>query len=224
MLGRLALPLARIVAVLVAIPLILTLVYALPFVHPVSTLMAGDLVTLKGYDRRWVDMEEIAPVLVHSVIMSEDGQFCAHWGIDLRELGGVIDDAIDGEPVRGASTLTMQSVKNLFLWPGRSILRKLLELPMAVGYDLVLTKRRIMEIYLNVAEWGPGIYGIEAAARHHFGRSAKNLTARQAALLAVTLPNPIRRNPAKPTAALRKLAAVIERRAAQAGAYVGCVK
>ncbi|MFZ1681360.1 MAG: monofunctional biosynthetic peptidoglycan transglycosylase [Rhizobiaceae bacterium] len=215
---------ARIVAVLVAIPLILTLVYALPFVHPVSTLMAGDLVTLKGYDRRWVDMEEIAPVLVHSVIMSEDGQFCAHWGIDLRELGGVIDDAIDGEPVRGASTLTMQSVKNLFLWPGRSILRKLLELPMAVGYDLVLTKRRIMEIYLNVAEWGPGIYGIEAAARHHFGRSAKNLTARQAALLAVTLPNPIRRNPAKPTAALRKLAAVIERRAAQAGAYVGCVK
>lgn len=224
MLGRLALPLARIVVVLATIPLILTLVYALPFVHPVSTLMAGDLVTLKGYDRRWVDMEEIAPVLVHSVIMSEDGQFCAHWGIDLRELGGVIDDAVDGEPVRGASTLTMQSVKNLFLWPGRSILRKLLELPMAVGYDLVLTKRRIMEIYLNIAEWGPGIYGIEAAARHHFGRSAKNLTARQAALLAVTLPNPVKRNPAKPTAALRKLAAVIERRAAQAGAYVGCVK
>ncbi len=224
MLGRLALPLARIVVVLATIPLILTLVYALPFVHPVSTLMAGDLVTLKGYDRRWVDMEEIAPVLIHSVIMSEDGQFCAHWGIDLRELGGVIDDAVDGEPVRGASTLTMQSVKNLFLWPGRSILRKLLELPMAVGYDLVLTKRRIMEIYLNIAEWGPGIYGIEAAARHHFGRSAKNLTARQAALLAVTLPNPVKRNPAKPTAALRKLAAVIERRAAQAGAYVGCVK
>lgn len=214
----------RLAGAVIAAPVALTLLYALPFVHPVSTLMLADLVTLDGYDRRWVSIDEMAPVLVHSVIMSEDGQFCAHWGVDWRELGGVIDDAIDGEPVRGASTITMQTVKNLFLWPGRSTLRKAMELPLAVGFDLVLSKRRVMEIYLNIAEWGPGIYGIEAAARHHFKRPAKGLTARQAALLAVTLPNPIKRNPAKPSASLKRLAAVVERRAAQAGAYVGCVR
>lgn len=214
----------RAAIVLVAIPVVLTLLYAIPFVRPVSTLMLWDLVTLKGYDRRWVDIEDVAPVLAQSVIMSEDGQFCFHWGVDLRELGGVIDDAIDGEPVRGASTLSMQSVKNLYLWSSRSIVRKVLEIPLALGYDLVLSKRRIMEIYLNIAEWGPGIYGIEAAARHHFGRSAKTLSARQAALLAVTLPNPIKRNPAKPSAGLSRLASVVQRRAAQSGAYVGCVK
>ena len=211
-------------AFLAAIPVVLTLIYAIPFVRPVSTLMLWDLVTLKGYDRQWVDIEDVAPVMVHSVIMSEDGQFCGHWGVDLRELGGVIDDAIDGEPVRGASTLSMQSVKNLYLWSSRSIVRKILEIPLAVGYDLVLSKRRIMEIYLNIAEWGPGIYGIEAAARHHFGRSAKSLSARQAALLAVTLPNPVKRNPAKPSAGLNRLASIVMRRAAQSGAYVACVK
>lgn len=215
---------SRLAIALVVAPVVLTLLYAIPFVRPVSTLMLGDLATLQGYDRRWVEIEDVAPVLVHSVIMSEDGQFCSHWGIDFRELGGVIDDAIDGEPVRGASTITMQTVKNLFLWPGRSILRKVLELPLALGFDLVLSKRRVMEIYLNIAEWGPGIYGIEAAARHHFGRSAKALSARQAALLAVTLPNPIKRNPAKPSAGMKRLATIVERRAAQAGAYVGCVR
>lgn len=219
--GRIAL---RVAAWLVAIPVVLTLLYAIPFVRPVSTLMLWDLVTLKGYDRQWVGIEDVAPALVNSVIMSEDGQFCGHWGVDLRELGGVIDDAIDGEPVRGASTLSMQSVKNLYLWSSRSLIRKVLEIPLAIGYDLVLSKRRIMEIYLNIAEWGPGIYGIEAASRHHFGKPAKALSARQAALLAVSLPNPIKRNPAKPSAGLNRLASIVMRRAAQSGAYVGCVK
>jgi monofunctional biosynthetic peptidoglycan transglycosylase len=119
----------------------------------------------------------------------------------------------------------MQTVKNLFLWQQPfGTLRKLLEMPLAVYFDLALPKRRIMEIYLNIAEWGPGIYGIEAAAQHHFGRPAKDLTRRQAALLAVTLPNPITRNPAKPGPGLRRLAGVIERRAARAGGYVGCLR
>jgi monofunctional biosynthetic peptidoglycan transglycosylase len=214
----------KIAAVLVALPIVLTVLYLPSFVHPVSTLMIKDLVTLQGYDRRWVPLEEIAPVLIHSVIMSEDGQFCSHPGVDLAELKVVIDDAIAGERTRGASTITVQTVKNLFLWARPlETLRKAVELPLAVYMDLVLPKRRIMEIYLNIAEWGPGIYGIEAAAQHHFGRSAKDLTRRQAALLTVALPNPITRNPARPGPGLRRLANVIERRAARAGGYVGCL-
>jgi monofunctional glycosyltransferase len=209
--------------VLALLPLGLTLFYALPFVHPISTLMLKDAVTLAGYDRRWVAIDDIAPVLRHSVIMSEDGQYCAHHGVDLRELKGVIDGALSGESTRGASTIPMQTAKNLFLWHGRSFVRKGLELPLAVYMDAVLSKKRMMEIYLNVAEWAPGVYGAEAAAQHHFGRSAKDLTSRQAALLAVTLPNPAARNPGKPSAGLNRLAARIERRAAQSGAYVACV-
>lgn len=211
------------VIVLAAIPLVLTLLYFPPFVHPVSTLMVKDLATFQGYDRQWVGIEEIAPVLVQSVIMSEDGQFCRHHGIDLGEMRGVVEDALKGESTRGASTIPMQMVKNLYLWQGRSFIRKGMEAPLAVYADLVLPKRRIMEIYLNIVEWGPGIYGAEAAAQHHFGVSASRLTRRQAALLAVALPNPITRNPSKPGPGLRRLASVIERRASRSGAYVGCV-
>lgn len=217
--------LIRLVAVLLLLPILLTILYLPSFVHPVSTLMMKDLVTLRGYDRQWVPLEDIAPVLIHSVVMSEDGQFCSHRGVDLAELKVVIDDAIAGEQSRGASTITMQTVKNLYLWHRPfGTLRKVAELPLAIYMDLVMPKRRIMEIYLNIAEWGPNIYGVEAAARHHFGRSAKNLTARQAALLTVTLPNPIARNPAKPGPGLRRLASIIERRAARAGGYVGCLR
>jgi len=214
----------RIAMIAALVPVVLTILYLPSFVHPVSTLMLKDLATLQGYDRRWVPLEDVAPVLAHSVIMSEDGQFCSHLGVDLAELKVVIDDAISGERTRGASTITMQTVKNLYLWARPfETLRKVVELPLAVYVDLVMSKRRIMEIYLNIAEWGPGIYGIEAAAQHHFGRSAKNLTRRQAALLAVSLPNPITRNPGKPGPGLRRLASVIEARAARSGAYIGCL-
>ena len=212
-------------AILLALPLVLTFLYMPAFVHPVSTLMLKDLATFSGYDRRWVSLDNIAPALVNSVIMSEDGQFCAHRGVDLAELKVVLDDALAGEPTRGASTITMQTVKNLYLWQSPLVtLRKVIELPLAVYVDLVLPKRRIMEIYLNIAEWGPGIYGIEAASRHHFDRPAKELTRRQAALLAVTLPNPTGRNPARPSAGLKRLASLIEARAAKAGGYVGCLR
>lgn len=215
---------AIVVLVLVFLPIALTVVYRIPAVHPVSTLMAKDLVTLQGYDRRWVDLDEIAPVLVHSVMMSEDGQFCAHNGVDWGALNEVIDNALEGEKTRGASTITMQSAKNLFLWSSRSYVRKGLEIPLAWYMNVVLPKRRVMEIYLNIAEWGPGIYGVEAAAQHHFGRSAAKLSRRQSALLAVTLPSPLKRNPAKPTRGLNRLAATIEKRARQAGAYIDCLK
>ncbi|MDQ6433962.1 transglycosylase domain-containing protein [Mesorhizobium sp. LHD-90] len=214
--------LIKIAVVLAVIPLVLTILYLPPFVRPISTLMLADLVTLKGYDRQWVSIDDVSPVLVHSVIMSEDGQFCSHYGIDLGELRKVILDPRG--PSRGASTVTMQTVKNLYLWSRPfGTARKAIELPYAAYVDLVMSKRRIMEIYLNIAEWGPGIYGIEAAAQHHFGVPAKKLTARQAALLAVTLPNPILRNPAKPGPGMRRLANRVQRLAARSGAYVQCL-
>ena len=212
--------------VLALAPFVLTLLYFIPFIHPVSTLMLKDLVTFRGYDRQWVYLEDVSPVLLHSIVMSEDGQFCSHYGVDLRELGAVIDDALsDGEVTRGASTITMQTVKNLYLWhrPLGSV-RKVIEIPLAVYVDLVLPKRRIMEIYVNIAELGPNVYGAEAAAQHHFGKSAKNLTRREAALLTAALPNPILRNPAKPSAGMRRIAGLIERRARAAGDYVKCLE
>jgi monofunctional biosynthetic peptidoglycan transglycosylase len=208
---------------IVLLPYVLILFYAVDFVRPVSTLMLWDLVTLKGYDRRWVAFEKISPALVQSVMMSEDGQFCAHFGVDLHQLQGVVEDALDGEATRGASTIPMQTAKNLFLWNGRSFLRKGLELPLALGADAVWSKKRMMEIYLNVAEWGPGIYGIEAAAQHHFKTSASKLSKKQSALLAVSLPNPITRVASRPSRGMSRLANLIQRRANASGEYIKCV-
>ena len=208
---------------IVLLPYLLILVYAVDFVRPISTLMLWDLVTLKGYDRRWVEFEDISPVLVQSVMMSEDGQFCNHFGVDVRQLQGVVEDALDGEATRGASTIPMQTAKNLFLWNGRSFVRKGLELPLALGADAVWSKKRLMEIYLNIAEWGPGIYGVEAAAQHHFKTSASKLSRKQAALLAVSLPNPITRVASKPSRGMNRLANLIQRRARASGAYIKCL-
>jgi len=218
--------LARIVLgilVLCVLPYALIFLYLIPFIHPVSTLMLRDLVLLRGYDRQWVSLDDISPALVQSVMMSEDGQYCRHAGVDWGQMRAVVNEALAGEQTRGASTIPMQTAKNLFLWNGRSFLRKAMELPLAVAADFVWSKRRLMEIYLNIAEWGPGIYGIEAAARYHFKVPASKLSRRQAALLAVSLPNPIDRNAGKPGRGLRRLAAVIERRAQGAGDYIRCI-
>ncbi|UVC12084.1 monofunctional biosynthetic peptidoglycan transglycosylase [Rhizobium sp. TH2] len=209
--------------VIALLPFALILLYAVDFVRPVSTLMLWDLVTLQGYDRQWVEFEDIAPVLVQSVMMSEDGQYCSHYGVDVVQLRGVVEDALEGESTRGASTIPMQTAKNLFLWNGRSFVRKGLELPLALGADAVWSKKRLMEIYLNIAEWGPGIYGVEAAARHHFKTSAKNLNRKQAALLAVSLPNPITRVASKPSRGMSRLANLIQRRARGSGDYIKCL-
>lgn len=212
------------VAVAVAIaPYLLIFAYIPAFVHPVSTLMLADLVRLQGYDRQWASLDEISPNLVSSVMMSEDGQFCRHGGVDWGEMKAVVEEALQGEATRGASTIPMQTAKNLFLWNGRSFIRKGLELPLAIAADFVWSKRRMMEIYLNIAEWGPGIYGAEAAARHHFGVSAADLSRRQAALLAVALPNPMTRVAGKPGRGMQRLAAVVERRARSSGDYITCI-
>ena len=213
----------RFLIAIVALPFVLMLLYKVPFVHPVSTLMLRDVVLLRGYERQWVDLDDVEPALVQSVMMSEDGRFCAHDGVDWGALNLVIDEALDGEKSRGASTIAMQTVKNLFLWSSRSYLRKGLEVPLAIAADAIWSKRRLMEIYLNVAEWAPGVYGIEAASLYYYGTPASGLSRRQAAYLAVTLPNPYIRHPDKPSRKLTRLARTVESRARQSGAYIKCL-
>lgn len=221
--SRYARPAVKFAIALLVLPYALILLYLVPFLHPVSTLMLGDIALLRGYDRRWVSFDDISPALVQSVMMSEDGQFCAHNGVDWVQMRGVVEDAMKGRATRGASTISMQTSKNLFLWNGRSFVRKAMEIPLALVSDFAWSKRRMMEIYLNIAEWGPGIYGVEAAARYHFKTSASRLSRRQAALLAVSLPNPYERVAGKPGRGLRRLANMIERRAAGSGDYIKCL-
>lgn len=206
-------------AVVVVLPFVLTPLYL--FVRPVSTIMIWDLLTFQGYSRQWVDLDEIAPSMKQAVVMSEDGQFCFHDGVDWAQLRAVLNR--NGGPNRGASTITMQTVKNVFLWPSRSYVRKGLEIPLALYADLVWSKRRTLEIYLNIAELGPNIYGVEAAARYYFKKPASKLSRREAALIAAALPNPSIRNPVKPSRAQKTLSRIIELRVGQSGAYVECL-
>ncbi|MDR3468939.1 MAG: monofunctional biosynthetic peptidoglycan transglycosylase [Xanthobacteraceae bacterium] len=205
--------------------LVLVIVLALPYVlapfyalgHPVSTPMLWRWVTGRAVSRDWVDLDAVAPALPRAVIAAEDASFCSHHGVDWTTLQKLTDAAEEGEVTRGGSTLTQQLAKNLFLWPGRSFVRKGLELPLALWIDLVLPKRRIMELYLNVAEWGPdGRFGADAGARYAFGHSAATLNLREAALLAAILPNPVVRSARMPGPGVRRLAG---KYAARAQAY-----
>lgn len=209
--------------VLFAVPVVLTVVFA--FVDPpFSALMAWQRLEGKGVDYRWTKLEDISRTLPATVLMSEDGRFCEHWGVDWSAVAEVLDEMSAGEEPRGASTITMQTVKNLYLWPHRSYVRKFVEVPLAYWLDLIWSKRRIMEVYLNIVEWGPGVFGAEAAAQHHFKVPASQLSWRQSALLAATLPNPEVRAAGQPGPLTRRLAARAEARGRQAGAYIDCLK
>src|SRR5246127_3071324 len=182
--------------------------------HPVSTLMAWRWLKGAPVARQWIDFSAISPYLPRSVVASEDAKFCSHHGIDWDALRDVIDDAEEGEVARGGSTITQQVAKNLFLWPGRSVVRKALEFPLALWIDLVLPKQRILEIYLNIAELGPGgQFGANAGAEYAFGRPASSLSPREAALLAAILPNPVRRSARNPGPGVRRLAVTYTARA-----------
>ena len=182
--------------------------------HPVSTLMAWRWATGGPVSRQWIDFGAISPALPRSVVGAEDAKFCSHRGVDWDALRDVMDDAEEGEVTRGGSTITQQVAKNLFLWPGRSVVRKALELPLAMWIDLVLTKQRILEIYLNIAELGPfGQFGAEAGSNYAFGHSAATLSPREAALLAAILPNPVRRSARNPGSGVRRLAGTYMARA-----------
>jgi monofunctional glycosyltransferase len=215
----------KLLAALVLAPFVLTFVYAfLP--PPVSNLMLLRAIQGNGISKDWVSIDNMSPYLAASVLSSEDARFCSHWGVDWTEMQGVIDDVFDDEegPIRGASTISMQTAKNLFLWDGRSFVRKVLELPVALLMDGIWTKRRMMEVYLNIVEWAPGVYGAEAAAQHHFKKSASKLTRREAALLAAVLPNPIKRKAGKPSKGVRRIADRIQIRARIMGPYLTCLK
>ena len=215
-------PIAFAIAVLFAIPVLLTPVYL--FVDPVSVPMLERYVTGRPVDREWRDIGDISDRLKAAVILSEDGQFCRHWGVDLGALREEVQNFLDGEEARGASTITMQVARNLFLWNRPSVVRKALEVPLALYIDLVLPKKRIMEIYLNIAEWGPeGQFGVAAGANRAFGIKPQNLDWRTATLLVTALPNPMLRQPARPSAGMLHIAATIENRVRQYGDRAACV-
>jgi len=194
------------------------------FIDPISTVMLWRRVTGARVERVVLPLAEMDPALPRAVIAAEDGSFCGHRGIDWRGLREAFREADSLGDMRGGSTITQQVVKNLFLWPGRSYLRKALELPLALWVNLVLPKRRVLEIYLNIVEWGPdGQFGAEAAARHAFGKSARTLTMGEAALLAAVLPNPVRRSARQPGPAVRQLARVYSARAVRFQARTRCI-
>ncbi|SMX46776.1 Penicillin-binding protein 2D [Actibacterium lipolyticum] len=161
---------------------------------------------LGGVEWDRVAIEDIAPSAVRAVVAAEDADFCGHWGFDMS----AIRDAIEDGGQRGASTISQQTVKNVFLWQGRSWMRKATEALLTPAVEAIWPKRRIIEVYLNIAEFGEGVFGVEAAAQHYFGVSAADLTPAQGARLAVVLPNPKERNAARLPPWLQKHAARVQ--------------
>ena len=215
--------LAWLVLGLLLLPYALTPLYAV--VKPISTLMIWRRISGEPVQRTYVPMARISNTLKLAVLIAEDGRFCEHHGIDFAEIRDAIQDADNIEDMRGGSTITQQVAKNLFLWPQRSYVRKALEIPLSLWIDLVLSKRRILEIYLNIAEWGPsGQFGAEVGAQYAFRKSARSLSAFEAALLAATLPNPHERDPGRPGPDLRRLAELYVTRAARSPQTAACVR
>jgi monofunctional biosynthetic peptidoglycan transglycosylase len=198
-------------ALLILGPTFLVVLYG--FVPPPLTpLMVIRLVQGEGLERDWRPLSRISPELARAVISAEDTRFCAHAGFEWEALQDAYRQYLEGRPRHGGSTISMQTAKNLFLWPRRNLLRKAAEAYLTLLLEVLLDKRRILELYLNSVEWGHGVYGAEAAARTHFGKPAASLTRREAALLAAILPNPRRWSAGQPTAYIRARAATIEAR------------
>lgn len=211
-------------ALLVLAPLMLTVVYrVLPV--PATPLMVLRLFEGEGWQRDWVGWNDIAPVMAKAVVASEDNLFCRHDGFDWDSVRKAWDRYQTGAGrLRGGSTISNQTAKNVFLWDGRTFLRKGLEAYLTVMIEALWPKRRIMEIYLNVVELGPGIYGVEAASQAYFSKSAAQLSAREAALLAAVLPNPRGWSAARPSRYIAGRAATIQRRIGQLGDLLDCVE
>jgi len=208
------------IAVLAGPALVIVIYGFLP--PPVTPLMLIRALEGEEIDYRWTPLEDISPHLAHAVIAAEDNRFCGHWGFDFEEFLVIFADWRDGERPRGASTITMQTAKNILLWPERQVVRKIFEAWLTPQLELLWSKRRILEVYLNVAEMGPGIYGAEAAAQRHFGKPAAALTAREAVLLAAALPSPRQATPAAPSDYLNERVPVIRRRIDQLGPMLAC--
>lgn len=207
-----------ILAAVVGLPVLLILAYRV-IPPPVTPLM---LLRDAPIDRLWTPLGDIAPSLARSVIAAEDNLFCTHWGVDWKSLSQAVEAYADGERAGGGSTISMQTAKNLFLWPDRHAVRKVLEFPLTLLIETLWPKRRILEVYLNIVEWGDGIYGAEAASRHHFGKAARDLTRGEAARLAAVLPSPRRWSAGRPGDYVVRRAALIQRRVGQLGPLLDC--
>ncbi len=167
---------------------------------PINIYQVQESWRLGGIEKDWVSWDEIAPVMARSVVAAEDANFCLHWGFDMA----AIRTAIEEGGGRGASTISQQVVKNTFLWHGRSYVRKAMEAAITPVVELMWSKRRILEVYLNTAEFAEGVFGVQAAAQHHFGVDARDLSALQAARLAAVLPDPKGRSAGNPSSFVRK--------------------
>ena len=211
------------VAAALVLPAALVLLYRVvaPPLTPLMLIRGGQI----QYD--WVPMARISPLLARSVLTAEDESFCSHHGFDAAALQKAFDDYLDEDKegtLRGGSTISQQTAKNVFLWPDRTWLRKGFETWLTIYIEALWPKPRIMEVYLNVVEWAPGVYGAEAAARHHFKKSAAALTAHEAALLAAVLPNPRRWNASNPGPYASGRSETLQARAAKLGALANCLK
>ncbi|SFP89378.1 monofunctional biosynthetic peptidoglycan transglycosylase [Tranquillimonas alkanivorans] len=196
--------LARGLVGVVALVVLWVFLYAV--VNPPTTpYMIAEARRLDGVDREWVPIKDIAPEMRRAAVAAEDANFCLHWGFDM----GAIRAALDDGAVRGASTISQQTVKNVYLWQGRSWPRKALEALLTPLVEAAWTKERILEVYLNVAEFGEGIFGVDAAALHYFGETASGLSAGQASLLAAILPDPKGRSAAQPSDFVQRRARAI---------------
>jgi len=214
----------RVLLVFIVLPL--ALILAFRFVPPpITPLMVIRLIEGYPLHHEWVAYEGISPALAHAVVASEDNLFCEETsGFDVAALRGQIEAWQDGKRPRGASTITMQTAKNLLLWPGRDPIRKLVEAWLTPQMALLWPKRRVLEVYLNIVEFGPGIYGAEAASRAFFRKPAANLTPREAAQLASVLPRPLVWVAAPPGPYVRERATVIERRTERLGPLLNCTE
>ena len=206
----------------VVVPLVLILIYRV-VPPPITPLMVIRIVEGRGLERDWTPLEEISPHLRRAVVAAEDNLFCEHSGFDWDSLEAAVRSYAAGKRAGGGSTLSMQTAKNLFLWPRRSVVRKALEVPLTGALELLWPKHRILEVYLNIAEWGPGIYGAEAAARANYGVGARDLSLRQASRLAAILPSPLKWRAAPAGDYVAKRAATIRKRTRQLGPLLDCV-
>ena len=209
--------------VVLSAPVLLVLLYRV-VPPPVTPLMLIRAIEGEGITKEWVPLRRISRHAVKAVISLEDTRFCMHSGIDWSEMFGALSDYFGGRRMRGASTISMQTAKNLFLWPGRDIARKILEAPLTFLLELTWDKAHILEVYLNIAEWAPGVYGIEAASRKYFRKPALRLTPREAGLLAAVLPNPRGWSPNRPTPYLQDRVHTSLARAATLGNAARCAR
>jgi monofunctional biosynthetic peptidoglycan transglycosylase len=195
--------------------LLLILLLVLRFVAPPTTSFM--LQSPYPVSQHWINIDDLPAHVPLAMVASEDQRFPEHFGVDFSAISNALEQSDEGSKVRGASTISQQTAKNLLLWPGRSFIRKGVEAGLALSIEMLWGKKRILEVYVNVAEFGKGIYGVEAASQHYFGKPASKLSANQAAQLAVLLPSPRKRDPRQLTPYLRERVSWVERQMRQLG-------